>query len=112
MEQKKLPNGIGSIILGIFGFLCCCTGIIGTIASGIGLSLALKSEKLYKASPDEYDNYGQIKTAKIINIIALVLSVLMIARWAYIIINAGGMGEFIEEFKAAYAQAMEQYGEQ
>lgn len=109
MEQKKLPNGVLSIVLGIFGFLCCCTGIIGTITSGFGLNLALKSEKLYKAAPEEYDNYSQIKTAKIINIIALVLSVLMIARWAYIIINAGGMGEFIEEFKEAYSQAMEQY---
>ncbi|MDT0540783.1 MULTISPECIES: CCC motif membrane protein [Croceitalea] len=112
MEQKKLPNGVLSIVLGIFGFLCCCTGILGAISSGIGLKLALKSEKLFKGAPEEYDNFSQIKTAKIINIIALALSVLMIIRWIYIIFNAGGLGQFIEEFKEAYGQAMEQYGEQ
>ena len=109
MEQKKLPNGTGSIVLGIFGFLCCCTGIIGAILSGIGLKMALKSEKTYKENPDEYDNYSQIKTAKIINIIALVLSVITIVRWVFIIVNAGGFGEFQEEFMRAYQEALEQY---
>jgi len=108
MEQQKLPNGVGSIVLGVFGFLCCCTGILGTLFSGIGLKLALSSEKLYKANPEEYDNYSQIKTAKIINIIALALSVLMIFRWAYIIYTVG-FGEFQEEFMRAYQEAAEQY---
>ena len=111
MEQKKLPNGVLSIVLGIFGFLCCCTGFLGAISSGIGFYLAKKSENIYKQNPEEYDNYQQIKTAKIITLIALILSVLMIVRWVYIIVNAGGFGAFIEEFSEAYQQAMEQYGE-
>nr|WP_298928080.1 CCC motif membrane protein [uncultured Allomuricauda sp.] len=109
MEQKKLPNGVLSIVLGILGFICCCTGIFGAISSGIGFFLATKSEKLYKENPDDYDNYSQIKTGKIISLIALILSVLMVVRWIYIISNAGGFGEFIEEFKSAYQEAMEQY---
>ena len=109
MEQKKLPNGVLSIVLGIFGFICCCTGIFGAIPAGIGFYLARKSEKLYTANPDEYDNYGQIKTGKIISLVALVLSLILVVRWIYIIYNAGGLGEFIEEFKAAYQEAMEQY---
>jgi len=110
MEQKKLPNGVLIIVLGIFGFLCCCTGIIGAIPAGIGFFLARKSEKLYKESPDEYDNFGQIKTGKIISLIALILSLLMVARWTYIIVDAGGIGEFIEVFKEGYQQGLEQYG--
>ena len=109
MEQKKLPNGTGSIVLGIFGFLCFCTGILGAILSGIGLTMALKSEKIYNTAPDEYDNYSQIKTAKIINIIALVLSVIMIIRWVYIL-STVGFGELQEEFMRAYEEAAnEQY---
>ena len=64
---------------------------------------------MYKADPEAYDNYGQIKTGKIISLIALILSVLMIVRWAYIIYNAGGIAEFWEEFSAAYEEAMQQY---
>ncbi|MEZ4809165.1 MAG: CCC motif membrane protein [Allomuricauda sp.] len=109
MEQKKLPNGVLNIVLGIFGFICCCTGIFGAIPAGIGFYLAKKSEKLYRESPDEYDNYNQIKTGKIITLIALILSLIMLVRWIYIIYSAGGFGEFIEEFKSAYQEAMEQY---
>ncbi len=109
MEQKKLPNGILSIVLGIFGLICCCTGILGAISAGIGFNLARKSEKLYLANPDEYDNYSQIKAGKIISLIALILSVIMVIRWIFIIYNAGGFAEFIEEFKSAYQQAVEQY---
>ncbi|MEO9513820.1 MAG: CCC motif membrane protein [Flavobacteriaceae bacterium] len=109
MEQKKLPNGVLSIVLGIFGFVCCCTGIFGATISGIGFYLARKSEKIYKENPDDYDNYGQIKAGKIISLIALILSLIMVVRWIYIIYNAGGVAEFIEEFKTAYQEAMEQY---
>ncbi|MEM9362749.1 MAG: CCC motif membrane protein [Bacteroidota bacterium] len=109
MEKQKLPNGVLSIVLGIFGFICCCTGIFGAIPSGVGFYLARKSEKLYRENPDGYDNYGQIKTAKIISLIGLILSLLLIIRWIFIIVNAGGISEFIEEFKAAYEQALEQY---
>ena len=109
MEQKKLPNGVLSIVLGIFGFICCCTGILGAIPSGIGFYLARDSEKLYKSDPDAYDNYSQIKTGKIISLIGLVLSLIMIVRWIYIIYNAGGIAEFIEEFKSAYQEGLEQY---
>lgn len=112
MEKKQLPNGVLSIVLGILGFLCCCTGIFGAIPAGIGFFLARKSEKLYKENPEGYDNYSQIKTAKIVSLIALILSLLMVARWIYIIVTAGGMAEFQEEFMRAYEEALEQYGQQ
>ena len=68
MEQRKLPNETLIIVLGIFGFICCCFAGIGAIPAGIGYFLATKSEKIYAENPDQYDNLSQIKTGKIIAI--------------------------------------------
>ncbi len=85
MEQQKLPNGILIIVLGIFGYLCCCFAGLGVIPSAIAFYLATKSEKLYKENPELYDNYSQIKTGKIVALIALILCLLMIVRFVYVI---------------------------
>lgn len=85
MEQQKLPNGILIIVLGIFGYLCCCFAGLGVIPSAIAFYLATKSEKLYKENPELYDNYSQIKTGKIVALIALILSLLMVVRFVYVL---------------------------
>ncbi len=85
MEQQKLPNGILIIVLGIFGYLCCCFAGLGVIPSAIAFYLATKSEKLYKENPELYDNYSQIKTGKIVALIALILCLLMIVRFIYVL---------------------------
>ncbi|MGB5554230.1 MAG: CCC motif membrane protein [Flavobacteriaceae bacterium] len=85
MEQRKLPNETLIIVLGIFGFICCCFAGIGAIPAGIGYFLATKSEKIYAENPDQYDNLSQIKTGKIIALIALIISVLMLVRFIYVI---------------------------
>ena len=77
MEQQKLPNVTIVIVLSIIGFLCCCiAGISGILFGGIGLILALKDEKLYNTNPEGYSNFSQLKTAKILAIIALAMGVL------------------------------------
>lgn len=85
MEQQKLPNGILIIVLGIFGYLCCCFAGLGIIPSAIAFYLALKSEKLYKTNPELYDNYSQIKTGKIVSLIAMILCALMLIRFIYVL---------------------------
>lgn len=85
MEQQKLPNGILIIVLGIFGYLCCCFAGLGVIPSAIAFYLATKSEKLYKENPELYDNYSQIKTGKIVALIALILCLLMLVRFVYVL---------------------------
>ncbi|AIY13560.1 MULTISPECIES: CCC motif membrane protein [Cellulophaga] len=89
MEQQKLPNATMIIVLSIFGYLCCCLAGIGIIPSGIAFFMANKSQKIYEESPELYDNYGTIKTGKIVAIIALVLNVLMVIRWIYVIATGG-----------------------
>lgn len=87
MEQpkEKLPNGTLIIILGIFGYLCCCFLGSGIIPSAIAFFLAKNSEKLYAENPELYDNFSQIKTGKIVALIALILNVLMVIRVIYVI---------------------------
>ena len=110
MEQQKLPNGTLIIVLGIFGYLCCCFAGLGIIPSGIAFFLAKKSEKLYAADPDLYDNFSQIKTGKIVALIALILNVLMIARIIYVIATVG-WDEMQEEFMRGWNEAMEAQGQ-
>lgn len=99
MEQKKLPNATLSLILGILSFIgCCCTsGFGGLILSGIALFLAKKDEKTYAQEPELYENFNQVKTAKIIAIIGLVLSVITIILYIYMR-STGQYDEFMENY--------------
>lgn len=83
-KKEKLPNQQAVMILGIVSYIgCCCTsGILGLILSGIGLYLAKKSENLYNANPERY-TLGSLNTGKIINLIALILSVLTVVYSIY-----------------------------
>jgi len=83
--KEKLPNEILIIVLGIFGYLCCCFLGFGLIPSAAAFFLARSSEKLYAANPEVYENVSQIKTGKIIAIIAIVLNLLYIIRIVYVI---------------------------
>ena len=103
MEQEKLPNGVASILLSILGILCCCILGSGILAAGIGFYLANKSEKLYQSNPEGYSNYGQIKTAKIIAIVAIVLNILMIIRFVYVL-STVGWDEMMEQSREIQRQ--------
>ncbi len=106
MEQQKLPNATPALILGILSFICCCfsAGIGGVIMSGIAFFLAGKDEKTYKAQPEIYSNFSQVKTAKIIALIGLILAILTLAWSAYQIIAAGGWDGYMEQQKEVYRQ--------
>lgn len=98
MEQQKLPNVTITIVLSIIGFLCCCIGgLPGILFGGIALVLALKDEKLYKANPERYSNFSQLKTAKILAIVALALGVLYMAYTFFQISQMGGWEGYMEK---------------
>ena len=104
MEQQKLPNATISIVLGIVSFIgCCCTsGFGGLLLSGIALFLAKKDEKTYAENPELYSNFGQIKTAKVIAIIGLVLSLIIAAVYLYLLLTGkidDIQGKYIEMFE-------------
>lgn len=99
MEQKQLPNATISLILGIISFIgCCCTsGFGGLVLSGIALFLTKKDEKKYAETPELYTNYNQVKTAKMIAIIGLVLSVLTIGLYIYLV-STGKYDEMMKNY--------------
>lgn len=108
MEQKKLPNVTTGLILGIVSFICCClsSGIGGILMSGIAFFLLKKDEKTYAANPDLYSNYGQLKTAKIIAIVGLVIGTITLFWTIYSIQKMGGIDAYMEQVR----QVLEQYG--
>lgn len=88
--NQKLPNATGVLILGIVSIVtCCCYGIVGLIAAIIGLVLANKDLKAHNQNPGQYDNYGNLKTGRILCIIGIVLNVLSIIYYIYIISSIG-----------------------
>lgn len=106
MEQQKLPNATISIVLGSVSFLCCCfsMGIGGIILSAIAFFLARKDESLYQEQPELYSNFGQVKTAKIIAIIGLIIGVITFAWSLYYINSLGGWDAYMEQSKDAWKQ--------
>lgn len=106
MEQQKLPNVTIIIVLSILGFVCCCfAGLPGILLGGIGLFLALKDEKTYKANPEDYSNYSTLKTAKIIAIVVLVLGIIYFLMTAWSIYNTGWDAQMEQS-----RQILEQWG--
>ncbi|SDS27050.1 hypothetical protein SAMN04515667_1794 [Formosa sp. Hel1_31_208] len=109
MEKQKLPNATISIVLAILSFIaCCCTsGIGGLILSGIALFLVKKDEKTYAEEPELYDNFNQVKTAKIIAIIGLVLSVIIFAIWLYLMAT-GQYDEIMDNYMKMVEEMQQQ----
>ncbi|MBC3758743.1 DUF4190 domain-containing protein [Hyunsoonleella sp. SJ7] len=106
MEQQKLPNANIALILGIISFIACCcsTGIGGLIFSGIALYLVNKDTKLYAENPERYSNFSQLKTAKTIAIIGLVLAALTLIWGIYQIMAVGGIEAYMEQNKEIFEQ--------
>lgn len=111
-DQQKLPNATISMVLSIISFLCCCVswGIGGMILSGIALFLVNKDTKLYAENPDLYDNFSQVKTAKIIAIIGLVIAALTLATVIFQIMSVGGWDAYMEQQGEAMKMLQEQFG--
>lgn len=107
MEQQKLPNVTIAIVLGILSFLCCCfAGLPGAVIAGIAFLLVQKDDKRYKGNPDLYSNYAQLKTAKILAIIGIVVGLLYFIYTYYSISQMGGWDGYMEKVK----EIMDQYG--
>jgi hypothetical protein len=84
MNQNKLSADPLSLILGILALLigvagCCCygiTAIVPLIMAIIGLVTANKSLREFAENPDAYSpqSRSNVNTAKVINIIAIVMN--------------------------------------
>ncbi|MBB4119202.1 uncharacterized protein with PQ loop repeat [Mesonia hippocampi] len=100
MEKQKLPNATISLVLAILSYIgCCFWGLPGIITAIIAIVLANKDKAKYLETPELYNNYGQVKTARIIAIIGLVLSVLVLLTMIFVIVSFGGIDAYMEEIQ-------------
>lgn len=102
MTNQKLPNATAVLVLGILSIVgTCCYAIPGLIMGIIGLVLAKKDEKLYRANPEMYDNYSNLNTGKILSIIGICIGVLFLFLMiiGFFVMGKEGMMEIIEEAK-------------
>ena len=108
MENQKLPNATIALVLAIISFIgCCFWGLGGIILAGIALYLTNRDKALYQQNPELYDNYGQVKTARILAIISLVLSALTLISMIVTLVSLGGIEAYfdmIEEMQREYAR--------
>ncbi len=105
MEPRKLPNITLAIVLAILSYLCCCFGgLPGALLAGIALLILRKDEALYKENPQDYSNYSQLKTVRILAIIGLVLGILYFALSYYQIQQLGGWEAYMDKVKEVTEQ--------
>ncbi len=106
MEKQKLPNEQVIMILGIVSYIgCCCTsGFGGLVLSGIGLFLAKKATETYHQNPELY-NIQAVNTWKIVNLVAFILSILVVIYYIYMKVT----GKDIEQ-QRQLEELLEQFG--
>lgn len=105
MSYNKLPADPTALILGIIGLVvvlpgCCCgfLTVISLILGIVGLFLASKSIKTYANDPENYHHksWSNVKVAKIVCIITIVISALVLMLQIGMFAIAGE--KFSEEF--------------
>src|SRR5690554_514420 len=82
MNQHKLPADSSATVLGIISLViavtlgCCGLSVVGLILAIIGLVSANKSLREFAMNPEAYypNSRANVQTAKILNIIGLVLN--------------------------------------
>ncbi|MAU15520.1 MAG: hypothetical protein CMH46_08270 [Muricauda sp.] len=78
MSQQPLPGASTVLTMGILsivGTLFCC-GPFGAIFSIIGLVKAKTANQLYQQNPENYTDYSNVKTGKILSYIGLALALI------------------------------------
>lgn len=102
--KQNLPNATAVLIMGILSLVACVCYGLGFIFGIIGLILANKDEKLYKANPQRYMGYSNLRTGKILSIVGIILSIIYIVYLIYAIVALGGISgitEIIEQAQEA-----------
>lgn len=92
IPQKKLPNSVAVLVLGIVSIpTCFCYGIVGLVCGIIALVLANKDMNLYAANPQEYElaSYNNLKAGRVCAIVGLSLSALYLL---YVIVVLAFLG--------------------
>lgn len=105
--QQKIPQSSGALIFGILSIVlsCCCSGILGLIMAIIALVMAANAKKIYLEAPEQYTGFSNVKTARTLAIIGIVINVIVLLFGIYFLVEYGVEG--IEEMQR---ELMKEYG--
>lgn len=87
-QKTMLPNATTVLVLGICSIVFSCF-FVGAILGIIGLVLGGKAKKVYKASPNLYEGYGQVNAGYIMSIIGTCLGGLYLLYWIVVVLMFG-----------------------
>jgi len=106
---KKLPNSTAIYLLALLSIFIFCFAGIGIIPALISYVLAGKSQKIYAANPDTYNNLATIKKGRIIAIVGIVLNLIIvgIAIWT---LSTIGWDAWSDEFVRRWNAGVESGG--
>lgn len=80
MNQQTLPNASTVLAMGIISIvstLTCC-GPLGIVFSLIALEKAKKARRLYEQHPEQYTDYNNVKTGRVLAYVGLTLAVIFL----------------------------------
>lgn len=98
-QKRSLPNATATLVLGILSLLSCfCYGFPGILFAVIALAISVKPMKMYKAEPDLYSDYGNLRAGRIMAIIGLVLSLLFAITVIGLFVMIGNDPEAWQEY--------------
>lgn len=106
MEQKKLPNSRLIYVLGILSCLFFWFGGLAIIFALIAFVLARKSETLFSAMPNDYNNIKKIKKGKIIAIIGIILNLAIVGVTIWTLATIG-WDAWSDEFVRRWNEGLE-----
>lgn len=104
-QPANLPNATASLVLGIISIVgAFCYGVIGVICGIIGLVLANKDRRAYKATPELYSaaSFSTSNAGRICSLIGLILGAVFLLIIIIYFIIFGAV--FMELFRNAANQ--------
>jgi len=105
MQQQNAPYAVAALVLGICSIVFGCF-FVGLVLGIIGLVLANKGIREFRANPERYKGYGMLSAGRVTSIIGIVFGALYIVYYiiAVLILGAAGLAfmeglDFLEMFE-------------
>jgi hypothetical protein len=91
MHQKKATYAVAALVLGICSIVFGCF-FVGLVLGIIGLVLANKGIREFRANPERYKGYGMLSAGRITSIIGIVFGALYIVYYIIAVLILGAAG--------------------
>jgi len=91
MQQQNAPYAVAALVLGICSIVFGCF-FVGLVLGIIGLVLANKGIREFRANPERYKGYGMLSAGRVTSIIGIVFGALYIVYYIIAVLILGAAG--------------------